>query len=129
MAIQDNGDYIQYMRWDSFHFYEASVAVNSITGIGTELAMSVLWKLAELRLHFSTALISDFTLKAQISSIKDSSINIVLLSTQLSNYQDYTIHYSDPLMFFSGDILKVTSSTISVTNIVGIEAVGWAVRG
>lgn len=125
----DTGDYYQYKRWDMFHFYEASVALNSVSGINTELTFSVLWKLAELRIHCSTALISDLTLKAQISSIKDSSINTVLLSQQLSNYQDYTVHYSDPLLFFSGDILKLTTSTVSVANIVGIEATGWAVRG
>lgn len=128
MAI-NTGDEIQYKRWAIFHYYEASVALNSVSGINTELAISVVWKLAELRLHLSTALISDLTLKAQISSIKDSSINAVLLSQQLSNYQDYTIHYSYPRLFYSGDILKLTTSTISVTNIVGIEAIGWAVRG
>jgi hypothetical protein len=91
--------------------------------------LSVLWKLAELRLHFSTALISDATLAARISSVKDSSINQRLLSQQLSNAQDVIIHYSDPLLFFSGDALVITTSTISVTNLVGLEAIGWAVRG
>jgi hypothetical protein len=128
MAIS-NGDYYQYKRWDQFHFYELSIALNSISGINTELYFSVLWKLAELRLHLSTALISDCTLVATISSIQDSSLNQRLLSQQISAAQDVIVQYTNPLLFYSGDVLKITTSTISVTNIVGIEAIGWAVRG
>jgi hypothetical protein len=125
----NTGDYIQYKRWDEFHFYETSVAVNSTAGINTELQISVLWKLAELRLHFSTALVSDMTLAARISSIINSSLNQRLISQAMVGVQDLTVHYSDPLLFFSNDTLLVTTSTISVTNLVGIEATGWAVRG
>lgn len=125
-----NGDYIQYKRWDEFHFYEASVALNSVSGINTGINISVLWKLTELRLHFSTAVISDLTLVARLSSVKDSSLNARLLSQQLSGAQDYILQYDEnPLLFFSGDQLVITTSTLSVANIVGLEAVGWAVRG
>ena len=126
----NTGDSVQYKRWDLFHLYEASVALNSISGINTELAISVLWKLAELRLHMSTAVISDLTLIARLSSVKNSSLNVRLLSQQLSNAQDYILQYDEnPLLFFSGDTLVITTSTLSVTNLVGIEAIGWAVRG
>jgi hypothetical protein len=123
------GDEIQYKRWDMFHFYDASIAVNSLVGLSTSLVFSVLWKLAEVRMHFSTALISDMTLRVRLSSIKNSSLNTILVSQAMVGVQDLAIHYSDPLLFFSEDCLIATTSTISVANLIGIEAIGWAVRG
>ena len=77
------GDYYQYKRWDQFHFYEASVALNSTVSVYTGVSFSVLWKLTELRLHFSTAIISDTTLRVRISSVQNSSLNQRLLSQTL----------------------------------------------
>lgn len=129
MAIT-TGDYVQYKRWDEFHFFETSVPLNSTTGINTNLSFSVLWKLQELRLHFSTAIISATNLVARLSSIQNSSLNQRLLSQTLSNAQDVIIQYgTNPLLFFSDDQLIITCSALSVTNLVGIEAIGWAVRG
>ncbi len=124
------GDYYQYMRWDQFNFYEASVALNSTVPLNTEIGFSVLWKFEQLRLHFSTAVISDLTLTVRLSSIRNSSLNARLLSQQLSNAQDLILDYtSNALLFNSGEALIITTSTLSVTNLVGIEVIGWAVRG
>jgi hypothetical protein len=112
-----------------FHFYEASIALNSISGIDTELAISVPWMLGELRFHMSTAIISDCTLIAYISSVKDSSLNHRLFSQAIITAKDVIIHYSNPLLFFSNDNLIITTSTLSVTNLMGIEAIGWSIRG
>ena len=130
MPINTNGDYIQYKRWDEFHFYEASIPFNSTTGINTTLTQSMLWKLAELRFHFSTAIISDTTLIIRISSITNSSLNQRLVSQALLGVQDLIIQYDTlPLLLHSDDQLIITASTVSTTNLVGIESTGWAVRG
>ncbi len=129
MAIT-SGDYIQYQRWDQFTFYEASIALNSVSGINTYIGFSVLWKFEQLRLHFSTAVISDLTMAVRLSSARASSLNARLLSQQLSNAQDLILDYtSNALLFCSNEQLLITTSTLSVTNLVGIEVVGWAVRG
>jgi len=124
-----SGDYIQYQRWDQFHFFDASVAVDSVGPINGSLVFSVLWKLEEMRFHFSTAVISAVYLKLKISSVKDSSINTILLSQTLNGVQDLTVQYSNPLLFFSNDTLMITASTISTGNLLGMEVIGWAVRG
>jgi hypothetical protein len=123
------GDEISYKRWDMFQYYDVSVPYNSTTGINTFLTQSVLWQLQELRLHFSTAIGSVVYLKCKISSIINSTLNTILLSQSLNGVQDLVLYYSAPMLFHSGDILRITASSISVTNVVGIEAMGWAVRG
>jgi hypothetical protein len=124
-----NGDYIQYQRWDQFHFYDYSVAVDSTGPINASLLFSVPWKLEELRFHFSTVVISVVYLELKISSVKDSGMNTILLSQSLNGVQDLTLHYSAPLLFFSEDTLTILASTISTGNLLGMEVVGWAVRG
>jgi len=124
-----SGDYIQYQRWDQFHFFDSSVAVDSVGPINASLIFSVLWKLEEMRFHFSTAVISVVYLKLKMSSIKNSSMNTILLSQSLNGVQDLTIQYSNPLLFYSNDTLIIIASTISTGNLLGMEAIGWAVRG
>ncbi len=122
------GDFIQYQRWDEFHFYENSLALS--TGINTNIALSTLWRLVELRVHFSVAVVSETTLVARISSIKDSSLNNRLLSQALLGVQDLILQYdTNPLLLFSDDQIIISASATTLNNITGIEAIGWAVRG
>jgi hypothetical protein len=126
------GDEFNYKRWDQFHYFTNSVPINSTIIFSETIGFSVLWKLAELRLHLSTAAIatSNPLLKVRLSSINNSSLNTILLSQYLSSIQDYNIYYSNPLLFFSGEDLTITiGSNFSVTNLAGCEVIGWAVRG
>lgn len=124
----NTGDFIQYQRWDEFHFYENSLALS--IGINTNIALSTLWKLVELRVHFSVAVVSETTLVARISSIKDSSLNNRLLSQALLGVQDLILQYdTNPLLLFSNDQIIISASATTLNNITGIEAIGWAVRG
>ena len=125
----DQGDYIQYKRWDEFHFYDASIVVNSTTGITTGFVSNVLWRLGELRLHLSTVIASAVYLVVRTSSVNNSSLNHIWTSLIASNARDIVLNFSTPALFFSGDHLVVTMGSLSVTNIAGVEITGWAVRG
>jgi len=124
-----DGDYIQYQRWDQFHFYDTFSIALPFVGETKSLAPADLWKLEEIRLHFSTAFASAEYLKIRISSIKGSAFNIVILSQSLNGVEDLRVHFSQPLLLFSDDQLIFYISNVSHANVGGLEVIGWAVRG
>lgn len=113
-------------RWSHFHFYTSGKA----NGAGTEsISIGRLWKLQEIRLHFSTAFASVEDLVVRLSAVNGSYFNTLFLSQALNAVQDLWVHYSDPLLFFSDDQLKLTFSMKSNINGWGLEVIGWAVQG
>lgn len=93
------------------------------------VAPGKVWKLRSIKAHLSVAFASIENLKIRISSILGSAYNTVIYSANLSEAQDIFIHYSDPLLFLSGDQLVYELSMVSATNIIGIQIETWAARG
>jgi hypothetical protein len=97
--------------------------------ISEEINPGKRWKLAEIRIHFSTAFASAEYLKAFLSAIKGSEHNVVLLSHNCSGSTDYILYYSEPRLFLSDDVLCIELSNASGVNAIGISVFGWAVLG
>jgi hypothetical protein len=87
------------------------------------------WKLQEIRAHLSVPFVSAEVLLVRVSSVLGSQYNVVLHSANLSNTQDLFLHYSEPLLFLSGDQLVFELSMVSGTNVIGLQFNTWAARG
>lgn len=111
-------------RWKEFTFSAKGSAIASF--INETVAMDRKWKLAEVRLHFSTAMGSVKYMTMQISG-SDASYNTKLYSESLNGVQDLIIHYSAPLTFNSDQQLVIGTSVLSVANQYGLQVIGWAV--
>jgi hypothetical protein len=97
--------------------------------IGENFNPGTRWKLAEIRVHFSSAFASVEYLTAYLSATKGSEHNVVLLSHNCSGSTDIILYYSEPRMFLSDDVLRVELSNTSGVNAIGISVFGWAVIG
>lgn len=127
-----SGDFVQYQRWDMFHFYETENGTNGAlsTSINnTALETYRRWKFQELRMHFSTAFASVEDLVIRISSTLGSNHNVKILSQAMNAIQDIHVYYSDPIVFYSDDQMVITMSMASGVNKYGLQVIGWAVRG
>ncbi len=85
------------------------------------------WRLEEVRLHFSVVFGSANYFTARLSATKGSAYNTVLISHAVLNSTDIFYHFSYPYLFMSDDVL-VFSLLISVANVAGLEVHGWAVE-
>ena len=124
--------YTMPQRWKNFDFYDsfANVAVSTASGLSVTLNHSVQWKLAEIRMHCSVAIASAADLIIWVSSAKGSAYNTKLVSQALLGVQDMFIHYSEPLVFESGDHLRFAgNASASTSNVIGLQCIGWAVTG
>lgn len=124
--------YTMPQRWKQFDFYDsfAAVATSTASGLSVTLNHSIIWKLAEIRLHASVAILSVADLVVWISSAKGSAYNTKLLSQALLSVQDMFVHYSEPLVFESGDHLRFAgTASASTSNVIGLQCIGWAVTG
>jgi len=124
--------YTMPQRWKHFDFYDsfANVAVSTASGLSVTLNHSVQWKLAEIRMHCSVAIASIADLIIWVSSAKGSAYNTKLVSQALLGVQDMFVHYSEPLIFESGDHLRFAgNASASTSNVIGIQCIGWAVTG
>lgn len=113
-------------RWEHFSFFAAGSAVNSYIAETVDLGGKP-WRLAELRINFSTAFGSVNYLRALISAALGSSYDATLLSQDLNGVKTLLLQYSDPILMMSGDKLYIISSQISVANEYGVQVIGWAV--
>lgn len=113
-------------RWQHFSFFANGSAVTSFINETVDIGVKP-WKLAEVRLHFSSVMGSVKYFILRLSSIIGSSHDAILYSGDLNGVQDLIIQYSDPLLFMSGDKLHVWMSVISVANEYGVQVTGWAV--
>ena len=117
-------------RYWPLHFYlDADIIPNSGIDDSLNLSTGKKWRLGDIRVHFSQAVVSATDLMINISSILGADYNTKLLSQAIVGIQDIFIHYSSYLQFNSGDTLNITTSTFSVAQTFGIEAFGWAVVG
>lgn len=122
-------DYLQYQRYDEFHFFETINTNLPFTGITKSIDIDTPFKLHEIRLHWSNTFISAESIKMYLSSGNDSVNNFVFLSYLMTNSQDIRIQYSEILEFLSTDQIIISLSNISHVNTLGLEFIGWAVRG
>ena len=114
-------------RWQHFNYFATGSAVGSYVSEAVAVTNGGPWKLAEIRLHYSTAVGSVKYINIQVSSILGSAYNALLLSQDLNGVQDIFIQYFEPLLMMSGDTLNIYTSQISVANQYGLQAIGWAV--
>ncbi len=118
--------YIQPQRWTEFMFF----AIGGADGLISEnVAPGKIWKLKEVRVHASSLIASAGDLVIQLSSIRNSYLNMIFVSKAMLNSQDYWLQMSDPLIFESDDALNVRFSVLSAVNYLGITVVGWCVLG
>ena len=118
-------DFFGPHRWQHFSFFAKGSAVASF--INETVEHNGAWKLAEVRLHFSTAFGSVNYLRLNVSAINGSSYDTILLSQSLNGVQDLFVQYFEPVLMVSGDKLRIISSQISVANEYGLQVSGWAI--
>lgn len=97
--------------------------------IGDSVAPGAIWKLKDIRIHASVAFVSVEYLVMYISAALGSAYNTKIYSANFSDTEDLFIHYSDPLLFLSGDQIVFELSMASGTNIIGFQFQTWAARG
>ncbi len=115
-------------RYWPFHFYAgAGILVNS-TLVET-FTFAKKFRVADIRTHFSVAIVSAIDYMINVSSINGSAYNTKILSQAINGVQDIFLHYSSYLQLNSGDYLNFETSLISTANWFGIDVYGWAVVG
>lgn len=121
---------LEIERYWPLHFYMgADIIPNSGIDDSLNLSTGKKWRLGDIRVHFSTAVVSATDLMIDVSSILGANYNTKILSQAIVGVQDIFLHFSSYLQFNSGDTLNITTSTFSVAQTFGIEAFGWAVVG
>jgi hypothetical protein len=122
--------YMDSQRWWDFDFYKAADPATAGTDLWQDtIAAGTPIKLRELRVHCSVAFASAQYLVIRLSDAQlGSAYNVTLLSYAMNGVQDLFVHYSDPIFFHSTDNLVIELST-SAANMIGIQAIGWAVVG
>lgn len=95
--------------------------------LGESLAFNGPFLIGEIRAHFSVAFASVRDFIVSLSCAEGSAHNVTWLSQAMNGVQDLVVHYSEPLLFGSGDTLNL-SFFQSTTNILGLNVIGWAVR-
>jgi hypothetical protein len=111
-------------RWEEFTFYNSYKADGTISdGFGP----AKIWKLTEMRIHFSTAFASAESMTIYLSSILGSLYNIKFYSLNVSGSTDIWWQMSSPLKFFSDDTLVLKLSMASGVNGIGFQFFGWSV--
>lgn len=118
--------YQENNRNQQFLFYQ-SYGVNGAIADNVNPGGKGWWKLAEIRVHFSTAFVSDNALTIKLSSILGSAHDITLYSVNVSGSTDIFIYYSYPLLFQSDDNILISLATKSGLNVIGFTFIGWAV--
>jgi len=113
-------------RWHLFEYYQSFGADGTISD---GFCPAKTWRLQEIRIHLSVAFASAEYLIMQLSCGLGSAYNLKFYSTNLSGSTDVFIHYSDPLLFMSGDQLVFELSMGSATNVIGFQFGTWAARG
>jgi hypothetical protein len=111
-------------QWVDFAFFASN---NKAGALNLYVSPGKVWKLKEVRVHFSVAFVSvqDFTLN--ISAAKGSAYNTKLLSQAMNTVQDLIVYYSTPLLFLSDDLLHLSMNAV-ISTVRGIEVLGqWAV--
>lgn len=119
-------------RWFDFEYF----ATNAANGVATgTVAPGVRFRLAEIRVHCSSTFASTEDLTVRLSSINGSQYNLMLVSQAMNGVRDYYrifaegADYKNAPLFLSDDQLIVTLTGVSNINVVGITAIGWAIRG
>ena len=114
-------------RWTHFSFF----ASGGVNGAVTESLNPTgqFFKLAEVRLHFSTAFASVADFIVRLSSAKGSAHNLILLSQALSSVRDLLWQPDQELMMLSDDQIVLSWSQASGVNTAGLNVLGWGVWG
>lgn len=117
---------IQNQQWVHFSYF-ASGGANGV--ISESLAIGEVIQLAEIRVHGSAVFVSveDFTV--YISSVNGSAYNLKLVSQAMNTVQDYLFQPESAMLLLSDDQLVFGLSLASAVNTIGINVIGWAVRG
>lgn len=121
-----SGDYITNQLYDTFNFF---VTGGEDGAISESLDISYTKKLNEIRVHCSVVFASDEYLRVQISNTQGSAYNFILLSYAMSDIQDLLWQPDQPIFLDSTDQLVFSLSMVSGTNVIGLNAVGWAAVG
>ncbi len=111
-------------RWEHFSYFKSWTMDETLE---ESIAPGKPWKLCEVRIHMSIAMASNKYFQMIVSAAKGSAYNTILYSLNYTGSTDIFLHYSDPLLFLSDDQLNLFASMVSVTNVHGIEVIGWAV--
>jgi hypothetical protein len=110
-------------QWIDFAFF----ATKTSGALNLSIYPGKVWKLREIRVHNSVAFGSVRDLTIQISAVKGSAYNTLLLSQAMNTVQDLFVYYSTPLLFLSDDHLNL-SMYASIATVRGISVLGsWAV--
>jgi hypothetical protein len=118
--------YLDPQRWTEFSFF----ATGGVDGaISESVAPGKPFKIHEFRIHNSIAIASAGDLVIRLSAAQGSAHNMVFISKAMLGSTDYWLLFSNPLIFQSDDQIVVTYSMKSAVNVMGINVVGWAVRG
>lgn len=120
----DSTDYILPQAWERFTFFKSTAGNGKIS---ESIAPARKFKIEEIRLHNSVAFVSTEYLKVYLSAAAGSAHNLVLISIIYSNVTDYRYTEDPPGWFQSGDQLVIELSTVSGTNVIGLNVIGWAV--
>ena len=111
-------------RWQYFSFFKTFTLNQTLS---ESIDIEGPWLLEEIRVHCSVAIASVKYLQAVVSAANGSAYNTILISQDMNTVQDIFLHYSNPVLFMSGDQLNVRCSMISTANYVGVQVTGWAV--
>jgi hypothetical protein len=113
-------------RWTHFSFFKTQKAASNVESLDPD---GQFFKLAEVRLHFSSTFGStqDFTIR--LSSIKGSEYNLLLLSQALSGLRDLLWQPSQALLLLSDDQIVFSWTQVSDVNTLGLNVLGWGVLG
>jgi len=120
--------FVQPQLWTEFSFF----AFGGEDGVVNEsVAPGVIWKFKELRVHLSVIFASVEDLTLTIDAIQGTAYDTLFLSTAMQNV--YDLHYFPPLsegmLMLSDDVIVFNLSMASGVNIVGVNVLGWAVKG
>ena len=121
----DYKQYVQNQIWAEFHFFKESSGV-----MAESLDDGRLLRLGTIRLHLSTAFLSNEYFTVRISSIYGSRHNLNLLSQAMIGIIDLLWYVgSATLPLLSGDQVVLAMSTAAGINTWGLSISGWAVQG
>jgi hypothetical protein len=118
----------QPQRYFNFTYFVATGANGVIT---ESVAPGVKFKVDEIRVHCSSAFASAEDFTVGLVATQGSEHNITLLSQAMNGVLDvlWIADKANALPFLSDDTLSINLSLVSATNVVGINVIGWAVRG
>jgi len=123
------GDLTQYQRWDEFQYYSDEDGTDGNFSESLSNPGSKIWKIKDIRMHWSTAFASVEDLVVNMSSILGSYHDHLIASEAMNGVQDLLLQFSNPITLFSDDTVVFAMSMKSNINHFGLIVNGWAVRG